>query len=197
MPDNKRLGVAVLAAGSSQRFGEQDKLTAPFCGKPLGLHVVDTLPRECFSQLWVIAASSDHPLAEQWIDRDFRVHANSQAQAGMGTSVALAAKLAIEADLDALLVALADMPLVPEVHFRALVDAAWSDNDLIGSCAQGGRAMPPAIFGATHFDALAELKGDQGARFLLREAATIECPQRWLIDIDTPQVLAKIAAGQD
>jgi hypothetical protein len=59
-------------------------------------------------------------------------------------------------DVDAVLVALADMPMVPPAHFAALV-AAFDGDRIASQCAR--QVLPPAIFGAGHFAALRALSG--------------------------------------
>ena len=108
----------------------------------------------------------------------------------MGTSVALAAQLALHGRLDALAIMLADMPLVPTKHFVALIDAVAAPED-IATSAIGDARMPPAVFGSAHFANLAEQSGDRGAQGLLARGKVVECPAGWLIDIDTPADLAK------
>jgi len=102
--------------------------------------------------------------------------------------VSLAAKIAAKTKLDAMLIALADMPLVPREHFFALFDRLTGPADIIASTG-GHSSMPPAIFGKDHFGALAALRGDQGARQLISQGQSIACPSDWLIDIDTPDDL--------
>ena len=192
MAEPWRLGVAVLAAGASKRFGDTDKLTAHFRGKMLGEHVVGSIPldRVALEGAWVITSRADHPCQEAWRRAGFGVLVNGDAHKGMGTSVARAAMLAEQAKFDALLIALADMPLVPREHFSALVERGAAGSALVASNC-GGANMPPALIGKQHFSTLADLYGDQGARALLSQAETIHCPPEWLIDIDTPEDLQK------
>ena len=170
------LAIAVLAAGSSRRFGDADKLGAMLRGKPLGLHATETLrPLKADTRV-VITARTDHLCASGWERAGFSVVQNPNAEEGMGTSVAVAARIARRGRADALMIALADMPLVPREHFSALIDAATTGDAIIAS-SDGSASMPPAVFGSTHFDALADLTGDTGARSLLREARIITCPR--------------------
>ena len=191
MAESKRLAVAVLAAGASRRFGTKDKLAAEFRGRMLGLHATHAIPRETFEHAWVIASDVDHPCADGWRSAGFELQANPRAAEGMGTSVALAAKLAKEAETDGLLIALADMPLVPARHFAALVQYALAKGPgHLAVSSKSGVRTPPAIFGSDRFDRLERLGGDAGARHILAEGKTISCPPEWLIDIDTPEALA-------
>lgn len=187
-----RLFMAVLAAGASRRFGEADKLTTPFRGKPLGQHVCDNAPGDriapgCAS---VIVPAPAHPCTQGWRKAGFGLSVNADAEQGMGTSVALAARLALGAGCDTLLIALADMPLVPRAHFEALIGACRGPGDLV--CSTNGEArLPPAVFGADRMAELVALGGDTGARALLGHAQTVACPPEWLADIDTPDDLRR------
>lgn len=179
-----RLAVAVLAAGASRRFGETDKLIAPFRGRPLGLHAPDAIPGEIFAHRWVIVSDPEHVLVPAWADAGFVAVHNPDAARGLGTSVALAAREARAAGCDALLIALADMPMVPREHYAALI-AAWDGPLAIIASNAGADRLPPAIFGSAHFERLSHSRGDEGARRWLGEARAIECPHDWLDDIDT------------
>ena len=119
---------------------------------------------------------------------------NASAREGMGTSVALAARLAREAECKALLIALADMPLVPVAHFQALARRADEIGERAIIVSQIGEARtPPAVFGRAHFSALTDLGGDTGARRILQKGEVVPCPPEWLEDIDTPEALARLS----
>lgn len=178
-----RLGAALLAAGSSRRFGGGDKLAAGFQGRMLAEHAALAIPVEEFVSLWVITQGPNHPCEPTWRVRGFVPLINPYAEQGMGTSVALAAEAAMGASLDALLIALADMPLVPRSHFEALIQNHSRADDITLS-ATGEARMPPAIFGSGHFQTLAHSIGDEGARALLNQGTVVDCPRSWLKDID-------------
>lgn len=196
MAEPARFAVAVLAAGQSRRFGPDDKLAARFQGALLGEWACRTLAGLDLAQRWVIAARAGHPCAARWQADGFAIAENAQAAAGMGTSVALAARLALQANAPGLLIALADMPLVPATHFQALIARAVAVGPaaIVASAADGVR-MPPAAFGRDHLAGLAAMTGDFGARALLQQADLVTCPPEWLIDIDSPQALARAQQG--
>ncbi|MDJ0642446.1 MAG: nucleotidyltransferase family protein [Erythrobacter sp.] len=193
MAENARLMVAVLAAGQSRRFAPGDKLCAIFRNKPLGLHVSDTMSRVHADQRVVIAAEEDHPCAKGWQSAGFSVVRNPNAEEGMGTSVAVAARLARRTQSDFLLIALADMPMVPGSHYVALAERGLErGSDVIVASSHGAARMPPAVFGSGYFDDLAELGGDRGARNLLQQGETVSCPAEWLADIDRREDLTAL-----
>lgn len=189
-----RLGVAVLAAGQSRRFGALDKLTVPLFGRPLGEHVTRTIHGKGFKLACVISGREAHLCEDAWRASGFDPVVNERAFEGMGTSVALAARLAAESRCDKLLIALADMPMVPRSHFSHLIAALAGSKEIMVS-AVGDARMPPAVFGRDHFDALSKLDGDKGARDLLKKGEIYPCPPEWLVDVDTPEALTALENG--
>lgn len=185
------VAVAVLAAGRSRRFGEADKLAAPFRGSLLGQHVCATLGPLPFAQRWVITAYESHPCVPEWRAQAFAVEINDHATNGIGSSVAMAARLAQQAGVAALLIALADMPLVPASHFADLLEQAAPNASLASH--NGLSPTPPALFGSTFLDELALASGDAGARGLLAGAAIVPCDPALLVDIDDPETLRRLA----
>ncbi len=185
-----RLGIAILAAGRSQRFGEMDKLTVPIRGTMMGEHVAWTIGARGFDLACVICSKDAHPCEPGWRECGFEPVVNHRAAEGMGTSVALAAKRAMEERIDKLLITLADMPKVPWTHYSKLILAVDAPETIITS-GIGETPMPPAVFGRDHLPALTQLSGDTGARKLLAQGEIAPCPPEWLIDIDTPEDLQR------
>lgn len=185
--------LAILAAGQSQRFGEQDKLTALLHGKMLGLHAADAFAAIPFARHIVIVSQTDHPCAAGWLDLGYELVVNRQSAEGQSASVRLAAKTARLSGATALCIGLADMPFVTGAHIADLLKAyEESDQSGIVASAQNGHAMPPALFPASHFAGLESLAGDGGARKFLHGAQLIEAREFMLMDIDTPDRLARL-----
>lgn len=91
-------------------------------------------------------------------------------------------------DVDACLIALADMLLVPEAHFAALLEAAAAPaHEALVATGNARRAQVPALFGRAHFAALCKLKGDRGAAALLPGAMRLDCAASLLADFDRPE----------
>ncbi|WP_338467656.1 NTP transferase domain-containing protein [Novosphingobium sp. ZN18A2] len=184
--------LALLAAGQSARFGADDKLAAPFRGAMLGLHAANALSGLAAAPRWAIVRGLGHPCIPGWRDAGFDPVVNAQADEGMAASLRLAARLAAAARAPALMICLADMPLVPAAHYAALVDRWRAQGGTVGSCA-GALVSPPAIFPTDRFAALGALSGDRGAKALLAGAALVESPPGTLADIDNPETLARLA----
>lgn len=177
------IAAILLAAGRGTRFGG-GKLEATLAGKPLAHHAADALRAAgCPINISVQAAGSA-PLP------GFASVPLAPPGAPLSASIRAGVAAAEAAGASAVLIALADMPLVPPRHFAALLQAF--DQDRIATRA-GGQRMPPAVFGARHFAALRTLDGNRGAGALLRDAPFVALDPALAIDIDTPADLA--AAG--
>ncbi|QTD55092.1 nucleotidyltransferase family protein [Parasphingorhabdus cellanae] len=183
--------LAVLAAGQSRRFGDQDKLTALLHGRMLGLHAADTLTRIAFDRRTIIASDPGHPCAIGWRAMGYDIILNEHAAEGQSASVRCAAQHAMKYGASALYVCLADMPYIVHQHIQKL-SRAFDDHDhqKIIASGEGDKAMPPAIFPSSEFGTLQDLQGDHGARKLLQTAYRVAAPDGSLLDIDTPQILA-------
>jgi CTP:molybdopterin cytidylyltransferase MocA len=88
-------------------------------------------------------------------------------------------------DVQGTLVMTCDMPAVTADHLRTLAASKQ-----VAASSYGGRKGVPAYFPRDQFPKLLELKGDIGARELLRLAHGVELPGGEL-DVDTTDGLAK------
>ena len=188
-PIRPRPLVAVLGAGRARRFGA-DKLSQPCAGKPLGRWALDAALDLGEPLLWVAGAT-----VPDFIAGDCAVVQNLQAEAGMGTSVALAAQIAAERGADALLVLLADMPLVTGALLARLIAVGAPVACRHHDCRPG----VPALLPAASFAALQALTGDRGAGPILRALpgqtllaglTLLDCAPIELLDVDSPADLA-------
>lgn len=192
MTDGERLtpdrtALVLLAAGRSSRFGAADKLAADISGQPLGLHVATTLAHLPFAMRIAVCGGT----ALDYAAHGFDVIFNPRAAEGASTSVVLGVAAAQTGGCDAVLVVLADMPCVTAAQIQRLFDASDGAKTIVAS-SDGVRPSPPALFGASHFAALAALRGDQGARDLIRSGRHIVTSADELIDIDTEADLAAL-----
>ena len=183
--------LALLAAGSSRRFGEQDKLGTDLRGKMLGLHAAEMLSSLSTRQRIVVASDRDHPCTQGWRALGFEIIVNNRADEGQSTSVQLAAKRALHMGASGLCICLADMPFVTAAHIQNLLDAFDGKAQTVAS-SDNGIPMPPALFPASELGRLEALRGDQGARKLLDDAKLIHVNEPILTDIDTIEQLQRL-----
>jgi molybdenum cofactor cytidylyltransferase len=184
---NGNLHIVILAAGESRRFGG-NKLDTRVAGRALGRFALDSaLVLNAARTAVVVSEPVPEFVREAADDGLADLILNPHARQGLATSVALAARYAAEADGGALLLMLADMPLVSTDTLRRLAESVAPGCPAAIRHADG-QAGIPACFASDMFEALQGLSGGRGAAALLRKSehvTLIEVAPAELHDIDT------------
>lgn len=183
------LGV-VLAAGTSERFGESNKLLAQIDGEPLISRAVEPFRESGLDGVIVVlgyeAAAVRRALAGD--DVDFVV--NPDYLEGQSTAVTAGVEAAKTRDADAVVFGLGDMPAVQARTIDLLRDAFDRGVAEIIPAAYEGQRGNPVLFSANHFEALAAIEGDTGGRSLIDESDDVACVETGdpgaRYDIDRP-----------
>jgi CTP:molybdopterin cytidylyltransferase MocA len=173
--------VAVLAAGRAERFGG-GKLEAMCAGKPLGRWALDAVAEAGLKPGMIVTGPEGASFAEGWTRL-----INPEPEAGLASSLALAARMALAGGFKAMLVLLADMPLVAPGYLRELAAAPAP----AATRQPDGRAGVPALLNHALIGKASELTGDRGAAPLLHRARLLDAPAGSLLDVDTPGDLAE------
>lgn len=179
----------VLAAGASRRFGSDKRqwLLAP------GVSVLDAVlraQRAVLDEVWVLTRPGDAFAQVRCQAHGARCVEVPQAERGMGHTLS-AGVHALQArdDVDAVVLALADMPLVRPATLHAVLDAA-TRSGRVSVPVHEGRMGHPRVLPRAVWPALLGLQGDQGARDALdwsqAERVAVNDPGV-LLDADTPE----------
>ncbi|BBF71110.1 MULTISPECIES: nucleotidyltransferase family protein [Sphingomonadaceae] len=187
----ERIAAVLLAAGTSTRFGEDDKLMADLRGKPLAAHVLETVASMAFAELIAVVRPIEQaPVIHRKLDRrGYTIIVNDRPEEGISGSIVRAVDYVMpNMKIRGILICLADMPDVPQTHYNRICLAAEDIRSVVAST-DGFSSSPPAFIGRKHFPELLALKGDQGARALLSHGIQIETTGNVLHDIDTPEDL--------
>ena len=192
MKEKMKLGVVLLAAGRSERFGS-NKLLADFCGRPLVCRTLEVAQMVSAEMQCVIV--SDDEVAALARAYGFEVIRNDSPQRGQSHSIHLGVEAVQE--MDAVLLLVCDQPGLTRESLERLV-AAFAAADKGIACLRDETHMGnPAIFSRRYFVQLLALEGDRGARGILRKHAddllVVSCTrENELADVDTPQALAQM-----
>jgi CTP:molybdopterin cytidylyltransferase MocA len=185
----------LLAAGAGSRFSVGNdnsegserpghKLLADFRGRPLLAWALEAADRAGFNQLYVVAGAVDvTAVVRQAVGDRATVLPNPRWAEGQATSLAVAVRAATEDDHRAIVVGLADQPLVPTSAWRSVGASAGE----IVTATFNGKRRPPVKFERSVWDDLPDT-GDEGARtlFRLRPELVSELPCSGNpVDIDT------------
>lgn len=178
----------VLAAGAGSRFQadrpDGHKLTADFRGKPLAAWALAAADAAGFNQLYVVTGAVDvSEIAEEATDGRAAVLHNPAWADGQATSLAVAIDAATADGHRAIVVGLADQPLIPTSAWRSVGAAAGE----VVTATFDGKRRPPVKFERSVWADLPR-SGDEGARslFRLRPELVSELPCTGNpVDIDT------------
>jgi molybdenum cofactor cytidylyltransferase len=160
----------VLAAGTSSRYGEPNKLLASLDGRPLVAHAVETLVESDCDGVTVVVGWEHERVTDAVAAFDVEIVENPAFADGQSTSVRRGVERADAQGADAVLVALGDMPDVDVASVDLLVEAYERGVADVLAAAAAGQRGNPVLFDAAYFDALAAVEGDTGGRSLLTPA---------------------------
>jgi len=162
-----QVGAIVLAAGSSQRAGETNKLLHSFNSKPMICSVVESvLASDVAASIIVTGHQSEqvvHAIA------DYNLPALYCPKHAEGMAYSIAAGLSRLQKYDAVIVCLGDMPHISTEIINQIISAHEQLTDKIILPVFKGVRGNPVLIGRTFFDSLLQHEGDTGARHLIKQ----------------------------
>jgi CTP:molybdopterin cytidylyltransferase MocA len=205
-----RVAGLLLAAGEGSRLG-RPKALVELGGQTLAERGVALLRAGGTHPVLVVTGAAPLSLAAAHVvhNPDWRTGMGSSLAAGLRALGAAApasgapgtgdstAPLSCH-DCQAVVVALADQPLVGANAVRRLI-AAWREGATVAVAAYDGKPRNPVLIAREHWDSVLELAtGDTGARPFLRAnpdlVRLVECGDTGSpYDVDTPEDLARVA----
>ena len=184
----------LLAAGGSSRLGRPKQLVE-MEGKTLIRRSAEALIEAGCSPLVVVLGAEVEGSVAELAGLDFEIVVNDEWNSGMSSSIRVGLP-AINA-AHAVLISLVDQPFVTGEKLQLLMDAFKGNSPDIVTAEYNGIAGVPAIFSSKLFPALSTLKGDKGAREIIRNspnALTIPLPEA-ATDVDFPDHLLSEFSG--
>lgn len=189
-----RLYAIVLAAGASTRFGSPKQLVR-IGGRPL-LHTVVTRAAEVTGNaLFVVLGACAGELAPLLRHSPGSLVVNRHWREGLASSIRVGVAR-LPATCDGVLLVLADQAAVTSDDLKRLAGTWRRRPQCIVAALYAGTAGAPAIFPRSSFAELAALRGDSGARSVLRRSVDrlIRVPMPAAeLDLDTPEDLLQLA----
>jgi len=185
----------ILAAGNSSRLG-QPKQLLKYQGRTL-LADIEAKLLACCDQVYVVLGYQPELFRAQI--NTAQVINNPNWRLGMGSSLACGAQVAGQ-QVDGLLIALSDQPLITAQHYQSLVKQFNQTPDEIVATSYQDQCGVPVIFPHAYCNELSQINTESGAQSVLQkypdQVNKIECltadfdvdtteDSRMLNDIDT------------
>jgi molybdenum cofactor cytidylyltransferase len=191
----------ILAAGRSRRFGRRNKLLTTLDAQPLWWRALAAAFASRARPLVVVLGRRPRPMLRslaafrrgQRRSLPVRIVINRDHARGLSSSVR-AGLVALPADTTGAVMILADMPQVDVRLIDALI-AAYAADDAAVLPRSGGRRGNPVLLGGSLFAAADRLRGDEGFRSLLADAAPlrfVETDAAATVDVDTRRDHARL-----
>jgi CTP:molybdopterin cytidylyltransferase MocA len=183
----------VLAAGRGVRFGgDAPKALTPLHGRPLLAYALDAARASGCSP--VVLVVSDDRVA-QAAGTGIEIVRNPSPERGIASSLQHALRhFEADAAVPAVVVGLADQPLVGAEAYRR-VAASADDGATLAFASYDGVRGNPVLIGRPYWPEALELAGDEGARVLFRRHGGVAVPcgdTGAPADVDTPEDLAEL-----
>ena len=184
------IGCVVMAAGSSSRFGSENKLLANFGGRPLVHRAMDAVPPVCKT----VVVTGYAEIAAEAARRGFAVVRNDRPEDGASRTVRLGTEAL--SDCEAILFIVGDQPGLTRAGAELVLAAHRAQPDAICAAAHNGKRGNPCLFPREFFEELTALAGDRGGSAVIRRhedrLVLTELPAEALADIDTVEELRQM-----
>lgn len=196
-----------MAAGQSKRMGYPKLSSELVSGLSLGGAALLELLKLGLKPLIVVVRPSDtlawlpNPENEGSTEAGYKIAVCENAHEGMSRSIQCAlreiATCSYEAEVDAVLITLADNPFITSALLTSWLNEFKEDPSLAYIAAERmGNPMPPVLWNRYVFEELEKLEGDAGGRQLFHSdkyrGLLISVDEDTAIDVDTPSDLARV-----
>ena len=183
------ISAIVLAAGQAKRMGKP-KLLLPFGGSTILEQSIDSLLDSKVGEIIVVVGDRAQEMTEKIGNRPVKVIINPDYRQGMSTSIIKGVRLLDEKSRAVMLV-LADQPLIDAVTTNKLVEAFRSHSKGITVPVYQGKRGHPVIFSIEYKNELLGLRGDVGGKQIVAghpdDVFEVEVNTPAInVDIDTP-----------
>ena len=188
-----KYAILILAAGTSTRLGRPKQLVN-WNGTTLLNHTIDQANRVKNSDVFVTLGGHQNEVRDS-IVHDILIFTNPNWKEGMGSTISYTVDKVAKSGYEGIILSVCDQPYISHHIFSDLIEAFELGNGSIIMSKYKTSSGPPTLFSKRHFSALSNLKGDEGAKKVVKNnishLAQIDFYQAH-IDIDTENDLKQL-----
>ncbi|MBK7406943.1 MAG: nucleotidyltransferase family protein [Saprospirales bacterium] len=166
------ISVILLAAGTSSRMGDTNKLLLPIKGNPMVRQVAKQLLDSPLDEVIVVLGHEEPQVRTALEGLPLRFEFNSDYHLGMTSSIQVGVS-ALSPDCHAFLVCLGDMPLLTAAHYEALIHFFEENKKVcpapIVRPADRHRKGHPVVFDIRYVAEIQACKEREGCREVIRK----------------------------
>ena len=164
-----KIAVLVLAAGGSTRMGRPKQLL-DWKGQPLLQHTIYQAKKSYCNKVLVVMGSEYELIKSQISIEGITILKHRNWKNGLGSSIAFGIDHIQNAwaEIEAVLVMLADQPLIDTNYLNQMIETYRSNEaKIVASLYPNNQLGVPAIFNRSYFNELTQLHTDKGAKEIL------------------------------
>jgi len=188
-----RIAAIILAAGSSRRMGEQNKLLSQVKGVPMVVSVANAALASNVESITLVTGHEYEALETLLAGRNLKFVHNPDYNSGIASSVKIGIA-SLSDEVDGAIVLLGDMPFVTKSQINELI-AEFDpvlERDIVMPVKDGRRGNP-VLWSRRYFPAMQKLTGDTGAKTILKEYAA----NVWEVPISDESIFADIDTQEE
>lgn len=190
MNEKSNIAILILAAGTSSRMGNRIKQLLPWGDTTLLGNAIEKAEASMADDYYIILGAHIESIKVAMKLNNSKVIHNPDWQNGLGSSIAIGVHhlTLTHKTYDAVLIMLADQPLIDTDYLNAIVAMCQNNKASIVTTAYKNRSGVPAIFAAQHFSELKKLNKGFGAKDIInqyKDATLVINPDGKEVDIDT------------
>lgn len=193
-------GIIILAAGNSSRLGRAKQLLH-YQGRSFIQHVtLEAIKADLYPVIVITGANAEN-VSVDLQHQPVKTVYNAHWQEGMASGIVEGIKnvLSLHEAVEEVIISVCDQPFLSADLFKRLVEKRAVSGKGIVACMYAGTTGTPVLFTRNYFDSLLQLKGEEGAKKLLKlykeDMATVPFPEG-NIDIDSEGDYADLLNGQ-
>lgn len=171
------IAAIIVAAGSSSRFEDGNKLLADFKGRPVIRHVAAAVEASLVSAIVLVTAGDGDAVLTAAGKGRWQAVKNPRALDGLSASIQCGLA-ALSQDIDGAMIVLADMPAVTPDLIAKLCAAfkAHNGEKIVFPQTDRGHQGNPVLWPRALFAELMHLTGDTGGKALLAAHPELQMP---------------------
>lgn len=189
MATHQKIAMVILAAGASSRM-KAIKQLLPWKNTTLLGNTIEQGLASKVDTIFVILGANKDKIAPQISNYEIQIIENRNWNLGMGSSISTAIQFITNSPTHfyAVLITLADQPLLDATFYNKLINKFLTNDKSIIATKRLEKGSVPAIFSAKHFKILLALNQDIGAKKIMKkhqENVLLFDAQDAAIDVDT------------
>lgn len=196
MDPGESIAMIILAAGESKRM-DCVKQLLPWKNTTLLGNAIEQGLNSKVSDVYVVLGANSEKIEESISNHPVKIIKNNNWKKGMGSSIscALAYFKINKLNYKAVLITLADQPLIDAAYFNLLIHHSSTDKENIIASNTNNKPSVPAVFDNSYFEKLSQLNQDKGAKELLKTVSNdifIVNTKINMVDVDTENAYLEI-----